>query len=102
MNDYFRNDKLTENGIPSVQYVSEKLNISISYLSRLLKTLTGQSTQQHIQNHMIEIAKEKLSNTKLSVSEIAYKLGFEYPQSFSKIFKNKTNLTPIEYRNSYN
>ena len=102
LNDYFRNDKLTENGIPSVQYVSEKLNISISYLSRLLKTLTGQSTQQHIQNHMIEIAKEKLSNTKLSVSEIAYKLGFEYPQSFSKIFKNKTNLTPIEYRNSYN
>ena len=98
---YFSSDELAENGIPTVQYVSEKLNISISYLSRLLKTLTGQSTQQHIQNHMIEIAKQKLSNTKLSVGEIAYVLGFEHPQSFSKIFKNKTSLTPIEYRNSY-
>ena len=102
LNDYFSNGKLAENGIPSVQYVSEKLNTSISYLSRLLKTITGKSTQQHIQDYIIEIAKEKLSTTKLSVSEIAYGLGFEYSQSFSKIFKSKTNLTPIEYRNSYN
>jgi AraC family transcriptional regulator, transcriptional activator of pobA len=68
----------------------------------LLKTLTGQSTQQHIHGKLIEIAKEKLSTTNLSVSEIAYELGFEYPQSFSKLFKTKTNLSPLAFRQSFN
>jgi len=64
--------------------------------------LTGQSTQQHIQEKLIDKAKEKLSTTVLSVSEIAYELGFDYPQSFSKLFKAKTNLSPLEFRQSFN
>ena len=68
----------------------------------MLKNLTGQTTQQHIQNQLIEKAKELLSTTNLSVSEIAYQLGFEYPQSFSKLFKNKTHLTPLAFRQSFN
>ncbi len=68
----------------------------------LLKTLTGQSTQQFIHEKLIELAKEKLSTTDLSVNEIAYELGFEHPQSFSKLFKTKTSLTPSEFRNSFN
>lgn len=88
--------------LPTVQYFSEKLFVSTHYLNDMLKNLTGQTTQQHIQNQLIEKAKELLSITKLSVSEIAYQLGFEYPQSFSKLFKNKTNLTPLEFRQSFN
>lgn len=102
LNDFFKGDMLIKNGIPTVQYISEKLNISTSYLSRLLKTLTGQSTQQHIHNYLIEIAKEKLSTSDLSVSEIAYELGFEHSQSFGKLFKTKTNLSPLEFRQSFN
>jgi AraC-like DNA-binding protein len=99
---YFKQDNLKINGSPTVQYISAQLNISPNYLSRLLKTLTGQSTKQFIQDKLIDFAKEKLSTTELSVNEIAYEMGFEYPQSFSKLFKTKTNLTPIEFRNSFN
>lgn len=102
LNEMFEEGRLAENGIPSVQYISDKLNISTSYLSRLLKTLTGQSTQHHIQNRVIEKAKEKLSATTLSVSEIAYELGFEHSQSFSKLFKTKTNISPLGFRASFN
>ena len=102
LTDYFNNDDLISSGLPTVQYISDKLNVSVSYLSRLLKTLTGQSTQQHIHDKLIEKAKEKLSTTNLSVSEIAYALGFEYPQSFSKLFKSKTNVSPLEFRQSFN
>lgn len=91
---------LSVNGLPSVQYIAEKLNVSPGYLSSLLKNLTGQSTQQHIQDKVIEKAKEKLSTTELSVSEIAYELGFEHPQSLSKLFKAKTNFSPKDFRNS--
>lgn len=101
LNDYF-NNKTVKNGLPTVQFVSEKLHISPGYLSGLLKVLTGQSTQQHIHEKLIEKAKEKLSTTTLSVSEIAYELGFEHPQSFSKLFKAKTNLSPLEFRQSFN
>jgi len=76
--------------------------IKALYLSNLLKTLTGKSTQQHIQEKIIEKAKEQLSTTGLSVSEITYGLGFDYPQSFSKLFKAKTQLAPLEFRNSFN
>ena len=72
-----------------------------NYLSGLLKVLTGQSTQQHIHEKLIEKAKEKLSTTDLSVSEIAYELGFEHPQSFSKLFKTKTTASPLEFRQSF-
>jgi AraC-like DNA-binding protein len=82
--------------------IAETLNVSSNYLSGLLKTLTGQSTQQHIHNKLIEKAKKQLSTTDLSVSEIAYALRFEHSQSFSKLFKSKTNLSPLEFRRSFN
>ncbi|RZK58046.1 MAG: AraC family transcriptional regulator [Pedobacter sp.] len=99
---YFNNDSLPKKGIPTVQYVADALNVSPNYLSGLLKILTGQSTQQHIHSKLIEKAKEKLTVTELSVSEIAYELGFEHPQSFSKLFKSKTNVSPLEFRQSFN
>lgn len=86
----------------TVEKLATELNVSSSYLSDMLRNLTGQNTQQHIHEKLIEKAKGILSTTNLTVSEIAYQLGFEYPQSFSKLFKSKTNLTPIEYRHSYN
>jgi AraC family transcriptional activator of pobA len=100
--DYFDHEDLMKSGLPTVKYISDKLNISPNYLRGLLKVLTGQNTQQHIHNKLIEIAKEKLSTTDLSISEIAYALGFEHPQSFSKLFKTKTNLSPVEFRQSFN
>jgi AraC-like DNA-binding protein len=99
---YFNDDSLAKKGLPTVQYIADTLNVSANYLSGLLKVLTGQSTQQHIHNKLIEKAKEKLSTTNLSVSEIAYQLGFEHPQSFSKLFKTKTNFSPGEFRLSFN
>jgi len=101
LTDYFNNDDLVNKGLPSVQYIAKALNVSPNYLSDLLKVLTGQSTQQHIHEKLIEKAKEKLSTTSLSVSEIAYGLGFEHPQSFSKLFKTKTNFSPLEFRHSF-
>lgn len=95
-------EELFAKGIPSVQLISEKLNISPNYLSSLLKNLTGQSTQQHIQNKLVEVAKQKLSTTSLSVNEVAYELGFEHPQSFRKFFKLRTNMSPLEFRESFN
>ncbi|MEJ0101135.1 MAG: helix-turn-helix transcriptional regulator [Bacteroidota bacterium] len=102
LTDCFNSDDLIKKGLPTVQYIADTLNISSNYLSGLLKVLTGQSTQQHIHDKLIEKAKEKLSTTDLSVSEIAYELGFEHPQSFSKLFKTKTNLSPLEFRQSFN
>jgi len=102
LDEYFAGAKSLSQGIPTVQYLSEKLNISPSYLSDMLRSLTGQNAQQHIHNTLIEKAKEKLSTTNLSVSEVAYELGFEHPQSFSKLFKTKTNLSPLEFRRSFN
>lgn len=102
LSDYFNSDDLVTKGLPSVQYIADTLNVSSSYLSNLLKSLTGQSTQQHIHDKLMEKAKEKLSTTDFSVSEIAYQLGFEHPQSFSKFFKTKTNLSPLEFRQSFN
>lgn len=102
LQEYFAEDTLINKGIPSVQQVADDLNISANYLSTLLKVLTGQSTQQFIHDKLIEKAKEKLSATDLSVSEIAYSLGFEHSQSFSKLFKAKTALTPMEFRQAFN
>ncbi|WP_207534455.1 helix-turn-helix domain-containing protein [Desertivirga arenae] len=102
LNASFEDESLATNGIPRVQAIAEALNMSPGYLSGLLKTLTGQSTQQHIHDKLIEKAKEKLSTTDLSVSEIAYELGFEHPQSFSKLFKTKTAQSPLEFRQSFN
>jgi AraC family transcriptional activator of pobA len=102
LDEYFNNEKSLIQGIPTVQYLSEHLNISPSYLSDMLRSLTGQNAQHHIHNKLIEKAKEKISTTSLSISEIAYELGFEHPQSFSKLFKIKTNLSPLEFRRSFN
>ncbi|HEY9197070.1 MAG TPA: helix-turn-helix transcriptional regulator [Mucilaginibacter sp.] len=99
---YFDSGELARKGLPSVTYIAESLNISPGYLSSLLKSLTGQNTQQHLHNKLIDLAKEKLSTTNLTVSEIAYELGFEHLQSFSKLFKTKTNLSPLEFRHSFN
>ena len=102
LTDYFNSDEVVAKGLPTVQYISEALAVSPNYLSGLLKVLTGQSTQQHIHDKLIDKAKEKLSTTTLSVGEIAYDLGFEHSQSFSKLFKTKTNLSPLEFRQSFN
>jgi AraC family transcriptional regulator, transcriptional activator of pobA len=100
--DYFNSDDLVTKGLPTVQFVADGLNLSPKYLSSLLSVLTGQSTQQHIHNKLIEKAKEKLSTTNLSIGEIAYDLGFGHSQSFSKLFKAKTKLSPMEFRQSFN
>lgn len=102
LSTYFNSGALAKEGLPSVTLIAETLNISPGYLSSLLKSLTGQSTQQHLHGKLIELAKEKLSTTNLSISEIAYELGFEHLQSFSKLFKTKTNLSPLEFRHSFN
>lgn len=102
LSDYFNQANVSDMGLPTVHYLSEQLNVSPPYLSDMLRKLTGQNTQQHIHNKLIEKAKEILSTTSLSVSETAYRLGFEYPQSFNKLFKSKTNLSPLEFRQSFN
>ena len=99
---YFSDDELTKKGLPTVGYIAQELNLSPVYLTGLLNVLTGKSTQQHIHDKLIEKAKEQLSTTDLSVSEIAYALGFEHPQSFSKLFKTKTALSPLAFRQSFN
>lgn len=98
----FSESTLAKNGLPTVQSIAAALHTSPGYLSGLLKSLTGQSTQQHIHDKLIEKAKEQLSTSALSVSEIAYALGFEHPQSFSKLFKAKTNVSPLAFRASFN
>ena len=102
LSGYFDNDQLAERGLPSVVNVAKALHVSPNYLSGQLKTLTGKSTQDHIHDKLIEKAKEKLSDTTLSISEVAYALGFDYPQSFSKLFKNKTLISPNIFRQNVN
>ena len=98
---YFESDQL-DKGLPTAHYLAKAMHLSSKYLSDCLKQLTGNTTQQLIHERLIEHAKEKLSTTELSVSEIAYALGFEYPQSFSKLFKTKTRQTPLQFRADFN
>lgn len=102
LNNYLNSNLIFDNGIPTVQFLSDSLNVSSNYLSRLLKTLTGKTTQQHIHFKLIDVAKTKLSTTNLSIGEIAVELGFEHPQSFSKLFKAKTQFSPLEFRQTFN
>ncbi|WP_420152564.1 helix-turn-helix domain-containing protein [Siphonobacter sp.] len=102
LDEYFEKGQPLHQGIPTVQFLSEHLHISPGYLSDLLRSLIGQNAQQYIRYKLIEKAKEKLSTTQLNVSEIAYELGFEHSQSFSKLFKSKTNLSPLEFRATFN
>jgi AraC family transcriptional regulator, transcriptional activator of pobA len=100
LSNYYADEKVS--GLPTVQYISGRLNVSANYLSDMLRNLTGQTTQQHIHQYLIDKAKETLTTTSLSVSEIAYQLGFEYPQSFNKLFKSKTSFSPLQFRQSFN
>lgn len=101
LDDYFSGEASLQQGIPTVQYLSGQLHLSPSYLSDMLRSLTGQNAQQHIHQKLLEKAKEKLSTTNLTVSEVAYELGFGHPQSFSKFFKTKMNLSPLAFRRSF-
>lgn len=101
LNEAFSSASLISSGVPTVQQVADQLHLSRNYLSSLLTITTGRNTQQHIQDKLIAVAKERISTTTLSVSEIAYELGFEHPQSFSRIFKAKTGMTPLAFRESF-
>lgn len=96
--DYYDSGLQLERGVPSVKYCAEQLNHSSNYLSDLLKKETGRNALDHIHFFIIEKAKTTLLNSENTVSEIAYDLGFEYPQSFGKLFKNKTGISPARYR----
>jgi AraC family transcriptional activator of pobA len=102
LNEHFNAEGTLEAKLPTVESLANQLSISPHYLSDLLRSYTGQSAQQHIQEKLIEKAKEYLSITNLSVAEIAYKLGFEYPQSFNKLFKKKTDISPLAFRQRFN
>jgi AraC family transcriptional activator of pobA len=102
LNEHFNQETIVQTGLPTVEFIAEKLNLTPHYLSDMLRSLTGQSAQQHIHEKLIEKAKEYLSITNLSVAEIAYSLGFEYPQSFNKLFKKKMNISPLEFRQTFN
>ncbi len=98
---YFQSEAPLKQGLPTVQYLAGELNVSASYLSDVLRSLTGQNAQQHIHNRLIEKAKELLSTSQASISEIAYELGFEHPPSFSKLFKVKTSVSPVDFRRAF-
>jgi len=100
LTEAFEPDTVARSGLPTVLFLAQELNISAHYLSDLLKVLTGQTAQQHIHERLIDKAKQELSTTDLSVTEIAFRLGFGHPQSFSKLFKQRTNQSPLEFRRS--
>ena len=102
LDDYFNSEKPLENGLPTVQFVADELQLSSRYLSDLLRSVSGQNTQQFIHDKLIEKAKEYIAKGTLSISEIAYKLGFEHPQSFNKLFKKKTNISPVSFQELFN
>lgn len=102
LNDHFDQIDTHQDRLLTVEYLAGKLNVSPRYLSDMLRSHTGQNAQQHIHDKLIDKAKEYLTTTNLSVSEIAYQLGFEHSQSFNKLFKKKTSLTPTEFKQSFN
>lgn len=97
--DYFQSDKPLTIGLPSVTYCAESLNLSTNYFGDLIKKKTGLSAQELIQTKLIDIAKEKVFDPEKSIGEVAYELGFKYPQHFTRVFKQKTGMSPQEYRN---
>lgn len=102
LEDYFNQERSLSDGLPTVSYLAGCLNLTPAYLSDMLRSLTGRNAQQHIHDKLTDKAKEILSTTSLSASEIAYKLGFGHPQSFTKFFKNKTSQSPLAFRASFN
>lgn len=98
LNEYFQTDKPQNIGLPSVNYFAGELHLSANYFGDLVKKETGKTAQDYIQSKIIEVAKTKISDQTRSVSEVAYELGFKYPQHFTRLFKQKTGLSPNEYR----
>ena len=98
LNDYFLSDKPQEIGLPSVQYCADQLHLSPNYFGDLIKKETGNSPQEHIQLKLIATAKERIFDTSKSISEVAYDLGFKYPQHFTRLFKKVVGCSPNEYR----
>lgn len=99
LNAYFLSDKPYRIGLPSVGHFADELHLSANYFGDLIKKETGKSAQVYVQNKVIDIAKDKILDPKKSISEIAYELGFKYPQHFTRLFKNRVGCTPNEYRN---
>jgi AraC-like DNA-binding protein len=104
LNDYFNNYFNNEGSstLPTASFIANELNVSSKYLSDCLKNITGHTTQQLIHEKLIECAKDLITSTELSISEVAFRLGFQYSQSFSKLFKQKTTMSPMEYRQLFN
>jgi AraC-like DNA-binding protein len=100
LNGYFSSDKPQKLGLPSVSYFAGEIHLSTNYFGDLIKKETGVSAQEYIQSKIIQLAKEKIFDIDKSISEVAYELGFKYPQHFSRLFKQKTGVTPNEYRAS--
>ena len=98
LKDYFREEKQKELGLPTVAYFAEKLNLSPKYFSDLVKMETEKNALSHLHDYIIKLAKTKIANSNDSINEIAYFLGFDYPQYFSKLFKQKTGSSPVEFR----
>jgi len=98
LNGYFSSDKPQINGLPSVAYFADELHLSANYFGDLIKKETGKPAKEYIQDKIIDVAKNKTYRTNKTVNEIAYELGFKYPQHFARLFKNKTGYTPNEYR----
>jgi len=98
LNDYFASGSASSLGFPSVAWMADKLHFSVGYFGDLIKKETGQTAQQYIQNKIIDLAKQELLGSDLPVSEIAFRLGFEYPQHFTRLFKKVTGMAPSEYK----
>ncbi|MGJ1204363.1 helix-turn-helix domain-containing protein [Sphingobacterium lactis] len=99
LNTYFQSEEAQQNGLPTVAYYADQLFLSANYFGDLVKIETGKTAQEYIQNKLIKIAKEKIYDSNKTINEIAFELGFKYPQHFSRLFKNRVGYTPNEYRN---
>jgi AraC-like DNA-binding protein len=100
LNQYFTSDKPNKIGLPSVAYCADELHLSANYFGDLIKKETGKSAQEYIQNKIIDVAKDQILGNSKTVNEIAYELGFKYPQHFSILFKQRVGFTPNEYRSA--
>ena len=98
LHNYFSFEKPSSIGLPSVSYCADELNLSPNYFGDLIKKETGKPAQEYIQNKVIDIAKERVFDIDKSISEVAYELGFKYPQHFTRLFKQKVGVSPNEYR----
>jgi AraC-like DNA-binding protein len=99
LSTYLNSDKPRHEGLPSVGWCAEQLNLSANYFGDLIKKDTGITAQEFIQSKVIDLAKEKIFDVNKSISEVAYELGFKYPQHFTRLFKQKVGMSPLDYRN---